>query len=168
MLREIISPISKLFSFFNLRISTTNVGRELPKRLPRVAVEQASIRSDGYNQPSRIFHKSILQIQLVGETRNGTKIEINYFESKSHLSLSLYTLCFPPPRPHLCCLADKRLVSSLFLVSSFFSPLRFLQREKIFQGENRQHRRDSLESSLARSRSSVRRIDTGDEEKKWW
>lgn len=126
---QIISPISKLFSFFNLRISTTNVGRELPKRLPRVAVEQASIRSDGYNQPSRIFHKSILQIQLVGETRNGTKIEINYFESKSHLSLSLCTLCFPPAPIFV---ASRTKGSSLpsFLFPPFFPPSVFFNGRK--------------------------------------
>lgn len=111
MLREIISPILKLFSCkiekekrsvtyqvspFSIFVFQRLTLEESCQRDCHEAVERASIRSDGYNQPSRIFHKSILQIQLVGETRNGTKIEINYFESKSHLSLSLYTLCFSP------------------------------------------------------------------------
>lgn len=137
MLREIISPILKLFSCkiekekrsvtyqvspFSIFVFQRLTLEESCQRDCHEAVERASIRSDGYNQPSRIFHKSILQIQLVGETRNGTKIEINYFESKSHLSLSLYPLFLP----HLCCLADKRLVSSPFL----FSPSVFFNGRK--------------------------------------
>lgn len=50
-----------LFLLFNPRVSTTTVGRELTKDCHE-AVKRASIRSDEYNQPSRIFRKSILQI----------------------------------------------------------------------------------------------------------
>lgn len=147
------------FLLFNLRVSTTILEESQPKiatrQWNRPVFGQTSIISS-----SRIFrsYKSSSLVKL--ETEQRSKLII----SKANL-ISLYSLF-----PHLCCLADKRLSSLLSFFFFFFLPLllRFLQRQKVFQGENRQqHRRDSLESSLPRSRSSVRRIECRDEEKKW-